>query len=151
PPVLGPLAFAFIGIFGTSAAWVESPSGSGRLLLPGKLRLQLPYAKTNAYFYVTATGILIALVSSVLDHAATGFANGWLWIPTVGGIFALVVATALGMIQQPTRADLWTYVGAMALLLAIGTVGALLHLRLDLGPGGQIVPERLLEGAPLMA
>src|SRR5262245_16717334 len=31
PPVLGPLAFAFIGIFGTSAAWVEAPYGSGRL------------------------------------------------------------------------------------------------------------------------
>src|SRR5262245_52311054 len=37
PPVLGPLAFAFIGIFGTSAAWVEAPSGSGRLRLPGGL------------------------------------------------------------------------------------------------------------------
>jgi len=63
----------------------------------------------------------------------------------------MVVATALGMIVRPTRADLWTYVGAMALLLAIGAVGAALRLRLDLGPGGQIVPERLLEGAPLMA
>ncbi|HEY2389181.1 MAG TPA: hypothetical protein VGK30_19695 [Candidatus Binatia bacterium] len=151
PPVLGPLAFAFIGVFGTSAAWVESPAGSGRLVLPGRLRLQLPYPKTNAYFYVTAAGVLIALVSSVLDHAATGFADAWLWIPTAGGVFAMVVATALGMIEQPTRADLWTYVGAMVLLLAIGALGAALHLRLDLGPGGQIVPERLLEGAPLMA
>jgi len=64
---------------------------------------------------------------------------------------AMVVATALGMIARPTRADLWTYVGAMVLLLAIGAAGAALHLRLDLGPGVQIVPERLLEGAPLMA
>lgn len=151
PPILGPLAFAFIGVFGMSAAWVESPGGSGRLLLLGRLRLQLPYPKTNAYFYVTAAGILIALVSSVLDHAATGFVDAWLWVPTAGGIFAMVVATALGMIAQPTRVDLWTYVGAMVLLLVIGALGAALHLRLDLGPGGQIVPERLLEGAPLMA
>jgi hypothetical protein len=30
----------------------------------------------------------------------------------------------------------------MVMLLAIGAVGAWLHIRLDLGPGGQIVPER---------
>jgi hypothetical protein len=39
----------------------------------------------------------------------------------------------------------------MFLLLAIGGIGAVLHLRLDLGPGGQVVSERLLEGAPVMA
>jgi len=151
PPVLGPLAFAFIGIFGTSAAWEEIPPGSGRLRLPGDLRLQLPYPKTNAYFYITATGILIALVSSVFDHAATGFADPWLWLPTAGGTFAIVAATMMGAIQRPTRPDLWTFVGAMILLLAVGVVGAVLHLRLDLGPSGQIVLERLLHGAPLMA
>ncbi len=151
PPVLGPLAFAFIGIFGTSAAWVETPPGSGQLLLPGDVRLRLPYPKINAYFYITATGILITLVSSVLDHAATGFEDAWLWLPTAGGTFAMVVATVLGMIERPTRADLWTYVGAMVLLLAIGAVGAVLHLLFDLGPSRQLVLERLLRGAPLMA
>ena len=151
PPVLGPMAFAFIGIFGTSAAWVEMPPGSGQLLLPGDVRLRLPYPKINAYFYITATGILITLVSSVLDHAATGFENAWLWLPTAGGTFAMVVATVLGMIERPTRADLLTYVGAMVLLLAIGAVGAVLHLRFDLGPSRQLVLERLLRGAPLMA
>src|SRR5262245_30317051 len=151
PPVLGPLAFAFIGIFGTSAAWIEDPPGSGRLLLPGNLRLQLPYPKTNAYFYITATGVLIALVSSVFDHAATGFDDPWLWLPTAGGTFAAAVATMLGMIQRPTTADLWTYVGAMVLLLAIGPVGAVLHLRVDLSAGGYLILERLLRGAPLMA
>jgi hypothetical protein len=151
PPVLGPLAFAFIGIFGTSAAWVEAPPGSGRLRLPGGLRLQLPYPKTNAYFYITGTGILIALVSSVLDHAGTGFEDAWLWLPTAGGTFGVVVATTLGMVERPTAADLWTYVGAMVLLIVIGAGGAVLHLRADLGPSGQVIPERLLEGAPLMA
>src|SRR5262245_14244071 len=151
PPVLGPLAFAFIGIFGTSAAWVEAPPGSGRLRLPGGLRLELPYAKTNAYFYITATGILIAPVSSVVEHATAGFEDAWLWLPTAGGTFGAVVATVLGMIERPTRTDLWTYVGAMMLLIAIGAIGAGLHLRVDLGPGGQVVSERLLEGAPLMA
>jgi hypothetical protein len=151
PPILGPLAFAFIGIFGTSAAWVEAPPGSGRLVLPGGVRLQLPYPKTNAYFYVTATGILIALVSSVFDHAASGFDDPWLWLPTVGGTFAAVVATALGTIERPTGTDLWTYVGAMVSLIVLGLVGAALHLRVNLGPTWQVVPERLLAGAPVMA
>ena len=151
PPVLGLLAFAFIGIFGTSAAWVERPPGSGRLRLPGNLRLQLPYPKTNAYFYITATGVLITLVSSVFDHAATGFEDGWLWLPTLGGTFGMVVATVLGMIERPTNTDLWTYVGAMLLLIAIGAIGAVLHLGIALGPSRQLVLERLLRGAPLMA
>ena len=101
--------------------------------------------------YITATGILITLVSSVLDDAATGFEDAWLWLPTAGGTFAMVVATVLGMIERPTRADLLTYVGAMVLLLAIGAVGAVLHLLFDLGPSRQLVLERLLRGAPLMA
>jgi hypothetical protein len=151
PPVLGPMAFAFIGIFGTSAAWIEAPPGTGRLRLPGDLTLQLPYPKTNAYFYITATGVLIALVSSVLDHAGTGFEHPWLWLPTLGGTFGMVVATALGMLERPTSADLWTYVGAMLLLIAIGAVGGVLHVLVDLGPSGQVIPERLLEGAPVMA
>lgn len=151
PPVLGPLAFAFIGIFGTSAAWVESPVGSGCLRLPGDLRLQLPYPKTNAYFYITAAGVLIALVSSVLDHVAIGFDDAWLWLPTAGGTFAAVVATVLGMVERPTLGDLWTYVGAMVLLIAIGVVGGLLHVLVDLGPSGNVLSERLLAGAPPMA
>ena len=151
PPVLGPMAFAFIGVFGTSAAWIEAPAGSGRLLLPGRVTLQLPYPKTNAYFYVTALGIVIALVSSAFDHVASGFHDPWLWLPTAGGTFAVAVATMLGLLERPTRADLWTYVGAMLLLVAIGVVGAALHLRVDLTPDGRIVPERLLQGAPLMA
>src|SRR5262245_44181116 len=151
PPVLGPLAFAFIGIFGTSAAWIEAPPGSGRLLLPGNLRLQLPYPKTNAYFYITATGVLITLVSSVFDHAAAGFDDAWLWLPTLGGTFGMVVATVLGIIERPTSTDLWTYVGAMMLLIAIGAIGAALHLGIALGPSRQLVLERLLRGAPVMA
>ena len=39
----------------------------------------------------------------------------------------------------------------MLLLLVMGVVGAVLHLRLDLGASGQLVAERLLRGAPLMA
>lgn len=151
PPILGPLAFAFIGVFGTSAAWIEDPPDSGRLLLPAGRTLQLPYPKTSAYFYVTAIGMVIALVSATLDHAASGFRDPWLWLPIVVGVFAASAALVLGMVARPTRADLATYVVAMLLALAVGAIGALLHLQHDLASGGRIVPERLLRGAPFMA
>ncbi|MEZ4736740.1 MAG: hypothetical protein R3E79_57400 [Caldilineaceae bacterium] len=35
PPVLGPMAFAMVGILGISAAWIEAPPGSGSLVLWG--------------------------------------------------------------------------------------------------------------------
>jgi len=151
PPILGPLAFAFIGVFGTSAAWVEDPPDGGRLLLPGGLRLQLPYPKTNAYFYVTSVGMLIALVSSTLDHAATGFHDPWLWLPIVVGSFAAIVAFALGAMRSPAHADLASYVVAMLLAITVGAIGAVLHVSHDLASGGRVVAERLLRGAPFMA
>ena len=151
PPVLGPLAFALIGVFGTSAAWVEDPPDSGRLVLPGGLHVQLPYAKTQAYFYITALGILIALISATFDHASTGFRDPWLWLPMGGGVFAVVVAALLGMSDRPTRGDLLTYVAAMVLLMAVGVVGAILHIKHDLTAGGVVVVERFLRGAPFLA
>lgn len=151
PPILGPLAFAFIGVFGTSAAWVEDPPDSGRLLLPAGIVLRLPYPKTNAYLYVTSVGMLIALVSSTLDHAGTGFHDPWLWLPVVVGVFAAVVAFALGAMQHPTRADLLTYVAAMLLAMAVGVIGSVLHVSHDLASGGRFVAERFVRGAPFLA
>ena len=46
---------------------------------------------------------------------------------------------------------MWQALHVSGLLVAIGLVGAALHLRVDLTPDGRIVPERLLQGAPLMA
>lgn len=151
PPVLGPLAFTLIGVFGTSAAWIEDPPDSGRLVLPGGLHVQLPYAKTQAYFYITSMGIMIALISATFDHANTGFRDPWLWLPVGGGVFAMVVAALLGMIDRPTRGDLLTYVAAMVLLIVVGIVGASLHIKHDLTAGGVVVLERFLRGAPFLA
>src|SRR5574341_37753 len=94
PPLLGPLTFALVGLLGISAAWVEDPPESGTLILLGGRRITLPYSKTRAYFYMVSLGLLATVISSVLDHARTGFENFWLWIPTIGGIFAVVAAAA---------------------------------------------------------
>lgn len=151
PPVLGPLAFALVGLLGVSAAWMEDPQDSGRLRLPGGLHLQLPYAKTNAYFFAVCMGILVALISSVLDHARAGYTNPWLWLPTGVGVFALVVAALMGMEARPLRGDALTYLLAMALLIAVGLIGAALHVLADVGLNNALIAERFLRGAPFMA
>jgi len=78
PPILGPLTFSMVGLFGLSAAWVEDPPDSGTLVLLGGWRLRLPYSKTRAYFFIVGLGTLATVISSVLDHARTGFQNPWL-------------------------------------------------------------------------
>jgi hypothetical protein len=151
PPILGPLTFALVGVLGLSAAWIEDPPDSGVLLLPGGRRLRLPYSKTRAYLFWVSLGILATVFSSVLDHARTGFENPWLWVPTVAGVFGTVVATALAAIDRPSRADLITYTLTMLLLILVGVVGAVLHVRDDLTSRGVFVIERFVRGAPFLA
>jgi hypothetical protein len=150
PPVLGPLAFALVGVLGLSAAWVENPPDSGVLDLLGGRRLHLPYSKTQAYFYTVSLGTLIALISSVLDHARTRFENPWLWLLVGVGVFAVVAAAVLGATDRPSRGDLLTYTAAMLLLLAVGGIGALLHVQQNVA-AQTFVPERFLRGAPFLA
>lgn len=150
PPVLGPMVFALIGILGISAAWVEEPPESGILHVFGR-RLQLPYPKTQAYFYIVGMASLATVISSVLDHARLDFANPWLWLPTGAGVFGTVTAVTLAAIDRPTRADLLTYTGAMLLLMVVGGIGAILHIRANLTAEGVVVVERFLRGAPVLA
>jgi hypothetical protein len=151
PPILGPLMFALVWLWGISAAWVEDPPDSGRLRLPFGWRLQMPLSKTRAYFLMFGLGILITTISSVLDHARTGFENPYLWIPTVIGVFATVAGLALGMIERPTRSDLIFYAGTMALLALTGLIGAVLHVETDLTANREFVLERFIRGAPFLA
>jgi hypothetical protein len=150
PPVLGPMVFALVGILGISAAWVEEPPESGLLRVFGR-RLQLPYPKTQAYFYIVGMASLATVISSVLDHARLDFADPWLWLPTGAGVFGTVTAVTLAAIDRPTRADLLTYTGAMLLLMGVGGIGALLHVRANLTAEGLVVVERFLRGAPVLA
>jgi hypothetical protein len=151
PPLLGPLTFALVGLIGISAAWIEDPTDSGVLALLGGRRLQLPYSKTRAYFFMVGMGTLATLISSVLDHARTHFVNPWLWIPVAAGVFGTVTATALGAIDKPRRSDLIIYIAAMLTLILVGTIGALLHVGQDLTAEGIVVTERFIRGAPFLA
>jgi hypothetical protein len=151
PPILGPLTFCLVGVLGISAAWIEEPADSGVLRLWGSRRLRLPYAKTQAYLFLIALGCLATVVSSVLDHARTGFDNPWLWAPTAVGVFATVVAAGLGAIDRPQRGGLFVYVAAMVAMLGAGALGFALHVLFNLVEGGTVVIERFLRGAPFLA
>jgi len=151
PPILGPLTFTLVGLLGISAAWIEDPLDSGVLRLPGNLRLDLPYSKTRAFLFMVGLGTMATLVSSVLDHARTGFENPWLWVPTAAGTFGSIVAVGLGAIERPRRADILVFAGTMALLMLVGVTGAVLHILRNLTAEGAIVGERFLRGAPFLA
>jgi glucan phosphoethanolaminetransferase (alkaline phosphatase superfamily) len=151
PPILGPIFLTFVGMVGISAVWIEEPSDSGMLLLLAGRRIQMPYSKTRAYFFLIGMGVLAAALSSVMDHARTHFQNPWLWLPTAAGVLGTVVAVTMGVIEKPRRSDLLTYAGAMLLLMLVGIVGAVLHVENNLSVGGSIVVERFIRGAPLMA
>ncbi|RMF54094.1 MAG: hypothetical protein D6746_14885 [Bacteroidetes bacterium] len=151
PPILGPMAFVVVGLLGLSAAWIEHPTGSGTLVITRRRRWRLPFSKTRAYFFITGMGTLAALISSVLDHARTGFTSPWVWLATALAIFGTVCAVAMGLLRHRTRADLLTYVAAMLLLLGGGVLGAYLHIQANLVGESLFVPERFLRGAPVLA
>ncbi|GAP62158.1 hypothetical protein ARMA_0581 [Ardenticatena maritima] len=151
PPVMGPLAFTLVGLLGISAVWLEDPPDSGTLVLFGNRRLHLPYSKTRAYFFIVSMGILAALVSSVLDHARTGFENPAIWVGTAIGIFGMVVAAAMGGTETPSRGDLYTYIVAMLLLIIIGPIGTYFHVQANLVGKSTVVIERFIRGAPFLA
>ena len=151
PPLLGPLTFILVAILGISAAWQENPAGSGELLLLSSKKIKMPTSKTQIYFFMTGLFILATVLSSVLDHARTNFANPWLWMPTIVGIFATAVTIAMGLFDRLDKTDLLTYLVTMGLLVVTGLTGAGLHIARNLTSQGAIVGERFLRGAPLLA
>ena len=103
------------------------------------LRLALPYSKTRAYLFLVGLGCLATVISSVLDHARTGFANPWLWIPTVVGVFGVAVAIGLGLMDDPEPVEIATYGITMLALIAVGLAGAWFHIQSNLTAEGTFV------------
>ena len=149
PSVFAPPTFVLVGLLGLTALSMESQDDVSAFSLP--LWRKLPLPKDRAYLWMACMGVVIALVSSLLDHMRTGFENPWLWIPALSGIFGVAVAATLALLDLPKRADLTVYFLAMGLLLVVGPLGFVLHVLRNLGPGGTIVFERFLRGAPVLA
>jgi hypothetical protein len=72
-------------------------------------------------------------------------------LPMMAGILGTVVATALGIIEKPTRIDLTTYTIAMLWLSVVGFIGFVLHLNSNLVAQGTIVIECILRVSPTLA
>jgi hypothetical protein len=151
PPVVGPLIFSLVGLWGVSAAWIEDPPDSGTLRLWGERRVRLPLSKTRAFLFMVSLGTLATLISSVLDHGRAQYENPWLWIPIAAGVFATVVAAGLGAINHPNKGDILIYFASMVLLILVGLIGFWLHIDFDLTAQREIVIERFLRGAPFLA
>jgi hypothetical protein len=151
PPVLGPLTFCLIGLLGLSAAWSETPPESGNLYLAQGVRLNLPFSKTRALYFMVGLGALASLISMIFDHARTGFVNPWLWFSAAVGIFGTVIPIFIGALNNPGRSDYMIYTASMIALVLLGTLGLVLHINENLIAGGQIVTERFIRGAPFLA
>ena len=134
-PLLAPASFALVGILGL-------------VTLSG---LRPESRKSSLYLLLSSLGVAIAAVSSVVDHVRGGFASPWLWIPTLAGIFGVVVTFFVGTLSTRSRGDLMTYTFSMLVLLVIGPLGLALHMLHDLGAGHAIVFERFLREAPILA
>ena len=143
------LSFALTGLIGLVTLCGASDQDRGALGRP--LVRAVPLANDRICFFLTGLGILMATVSSVLDHMRAGFHNLWVWVPTSIGIFGALVAVTVGEIDAPTQADLTTYLVTMVVLLVVGPLGLVFHVLYNLGAGNAIVIERFLSGAPILA
>jgi hypothetical protein len=151
PPFLAPLAFAGVALLGLVAAWVEKPAGSGQLML-GSRQIKLPFSKTRAYLILVCLGILVTLISSVLDHARSGFENPWLYLPTAVAVFATAITLYLAFQSgEFSRTDIGIYFWTMLVMFVIGLSGLNFHIQANLISEGTFVGERFLRGAPFMA
>jgi len=151
PPIVAPLTFSLVGVLAIAAVLPEDPVDSGILRLSTKCRIHFPFSKSRFYFFLAGLGILATLLSSVLDHARSGFENYWLLVPAIAGIFASVVAITFGVIRRPSRGDIATYFLSMMALCVVGAIGLFLHIDYDLTAGGEFVQERFIRGAPFLA
>lgn len=151
PPIVGPLVFSLVGIIGITAIWREYPPDSGRLILFNGKPFQFPLNKTRAFFLMVSLGTLATLLSSVLDHARTGFQNPWLWVPVAAGALGVIAPFVLALLKEPHRGDLLLYFLIMIVLIVVGVIGAGLHVFNNLTSRYQFVAERFIRGAPFLA
>ena len=152
PPVVGPLAFAGVGLLAIIALLEDTKPETGKLTLPGIITFNTPLPQTRQFLWLIALGLYAATLSATLDHARTGFESFFVWIPLVLGVFGSVTTTLMAIYHKHTSSDYFIFFWVMLLMLAVGVIGLGLHVNADLPegePGIQV--ERFIRGAPVMA
>lgn len=153
PPVVGPLAFAGVGILAIIAVLEDTKPETGMLTLPGVLTFKTPLPQTRQFLWLVAFGLYAATLSAFLDHGRTEFENIFVWIPVVLGLFGSVVTTLMAVYHNHTKADYFIFFWVMVAMILMGILGLGLHVNADLpeGPGAAVNVERFIRGAPVMA
>lgn len=152
PPLAGPLAFAGVGLLAIIAALEDTRPETGKLTLPGIITFNTPLPQTRQFFWLVAFGLYAATLSSFLDHSRTGLTSFFVWIPIGLGLFASITTTLMALYSNHTTADYFTFFWVMVLMIVMGILGAGLHINADLPEGGgELVFERFIRGAPIMA
>jgi hypothetical protein len=87
-----------------------------------------------------------------LDHGRVNFEDEFTLIPVFLGLFGGVVTLMLAMTEKRTSTDFFIFFWTMLLMIWVGVMGLGLHVNADLSETGeQIVWERFIRGAPVMA
>lgn len=153
PPVLGPLAFAGIGLLAIIALLEDTKPETGKLTLPGFVTFNTPLPQTRQFLWLIAFGLYAATLSATLDHARTGFENFYVWIPTILGLFGSVATTLMALYGDHRKSDYFFFFWIMIVMIVVGVIGLGLHINADLPETaeGGIQIERFIRGAPPMA
>lgn len=152
PPVLGPLAFAGVGLLAIIALLEDTKPESGKLTLPDVITFNTPLPQTRQFLWLIAFGLYAATLSAFLDHARTSYESIFVWIPVVLGVLGSVATTVMATYQHHTKSDYFTFFWVMIAMILMGVLGLGLHVNFDLPEGGSgIQVERFIRGAPVMA
>jgi hypothetical protein len=100
--------------------------------------------------FLALGGFVGNFILSLADHAQNGFFNRMEWIPVASS--AMAIGFLLVVVLQPANAGLRNSTWALlALQIAVGIAGFLLHLRANLKPGSSRLWDRFVYGAPIFA
>lgn len=138
-PVFAPLAFFALGSIGLITGLDDKPDNRKFGFTNKTRRLILA---TSFWFFATA---LVAF----FDHAQTGFANVYTWVPVYTGIFTGMVLLLQAYSRHEKGLSI-LYLVTIALSIVVGLMGFAMHLTADLAGRGAIIWARLFYSAPFL-
>jgi len=146
---LAPLAFVAVAMVGWIAAWSDETLGVGRVPEAIARGVAPAVPGRRALLLVTAAGFAALLVTTAVDHRATG----WMGFQVVASAAAAVsLLVVCGMLPGRGSERLKVaYVSVMLADVLVGFAGLALHLSANMAGDPQELIGRMVLHAPLMA
>lgn len=133
-PFVAPLAYAGLGLLLILNRMVDSDS--------------IEWAQWIVF--LALGGFVGNFILSLADHAQNGFFNRMEWIPVASS--AMAIGFLLVVVLQPANGGLRNIAwGLLALQIAVGIAGFLLHLNANMKQGSSRLWDRFVYGAPIFA